>query len=260
MSEAAAPAMDTRLMNVTAAALVGVFVLLGLVSAARWVAQLPGFDIQRITVHGDVAHNNIPSMRANVLPRMQGTFFTVNLTAIRESYESMPWVRKAVVRRDFPNRLRVELQEHQPVAYWGAEGDSRMLNSFGEVFDANIDEVEPNTLPRLTGPTGSGPQVWDMYQTLLAPLSRVGMELVQVELSARGNWRIALESGARLELGGADKAAVLQRTERFLQTLPAVAQRYGRNPGSLEYADLRYEQAYALRLRNVTTLAMAKPK
>ena len=45
-----------------------------------------------------------------------------------------------------------------------------------------------------------------------------------------------------------------------MQTLPAVAQRYGRNAGSLEYADLRYEQAYALRLRNVTTLAMVKPK
>ena len=100
MSEAAAPAMDIRLMNATAAALVGVFVLLGLVSAARWVARLPGFDIQRITVRGEVAHNNIPSMRANVLSRMHGTFFTVNLTAIRESYESMPWVRKAVVRRE----------------------------------------------------------------------------------------------------------------------------------------------------------------
>ena len=200
MSQAAAPAMDIRLMNATAAVLASVFVLLGLVSAARWVARLPAFDIQRITVRGDVAHNNIPSMRANVLPRMQGTFFTVNLTATRESYESMPWVRKAVVRREFPNRLRVELQEHQPVAYWGAEGDSRMLNSFGEVFDANIDEVEPNTLPRLTGPTGSGPQVWDMYQTLLAPLSRVGMELVQVELSARGNWRIAPVSYTHLTL------------------------------------------------------------
>ena len=43
MSEAAAPAMDIRLMNATAAALAGVFVLLGLVSAARWVARLPGF-------------------------------------------------------------------------------------------------------------------------------------------------------------------------------------------------------------------------
>jgi len=104
MSETATPAMDIRLMNATAAVLLGVFVLLGLVSAARWVARLPGFDIQRITVRGDVVHNNIPSMRANVLPRMQGTFFTVNLTATRESYESMPWVRKAVVRREFPNR------------------------------------------------------------------------------------------------------------------------------------------------------------
>jgi len=175
MSEPAAPAMDIRLMNATTAALVGVFVLLGLVATTRWVARLPGFDIQGISVRGDVVHNNIPSMRANVLSQVSGTFFTVNLTAIREAYESMPWVRKAVVRREFPNRLRVELQEHQPVAYWGTEGDSRMLNSFGEVFDANIDEVEPNTLPRLAGPAGSGAQVWDMYQTLLAPLNRVGM-------------------------------------------------------------------------------------
>jgi len=39
-----------------------------------------------------------------------------------------------------------------------------------------------------------------------------------------------------------------------------VTQRYGRNATTLEYADLRYEQAYALRLRGVTTLAMASPK
>lgn len=260
MSETTQPAMDIRLMNLAAALLLGVFVLLALVSATRWVALQPSFDIQGISVRGDLAHNNIPSMRANVLPQVRGTFFTLDLPSIREAYESMPWVRQAVVRREFPNRLRVELQEHQPVAYWGAEGESRMLNSFGEVFDANIDEVEPNTLPRLAGPAGQGLQVWDMYQTLLAPLNRVGMELVQVELSARGNWRIGLESGARLELGSGDKTAVLQRTERFLQTLPAVTQRYGRNAGTLEYADLRYEQAYALRLRGVTTLALAEPK
>jgi cell division protein FtsQ len=260
MTEPTPMAMDIRLMNMAAALLLGAFVLLALVSATRWVARQATFDIQGISVRGDVAHNNIPSMRANVLPQVRGTFFTLDLPAIRKAYESMPWVRQAVVRRDFPNRLRVELQEHQPVAYWGAEGDSRMLNSYGEVFDANIDEVEPNTLPRLAGPAGLGPQVWDMYQTLLAPLNRVGMELVQVELSARGNWRIGLESGARLELGSGDRAAVLQRTERFLQTLPAVTQRYGRNTGTLEYADLRYEQAYALRLRGVTTLALAAPK
>jgi len=99
MSEPAAPAMDIRLMNATTAALVGVFVLLGLVATTRWVARLPGFDIQGISVRGDVVHNNIPSMRANVLSQVSGTFFTVNLTAIREAYESMPWERKAVVRR-----------------------------------------------------------------------------------------------------------------------------------------------------------------
>jgi len=43
----------------------------------------------------------------------------------------------AVVRRQFPNRLSVVLQEHQAVAYWGAERESLLINSYGEVFEAN---------------------------------------------------------------------------------------------------------------------------
>ena len=106
MSESASPAMDIRLMNAASAVLFSVFALLLLVSATRWVARLAAFDIQGITVRGDMAHNNIPSMRANVLPRVRGTFFTTELLPVRQAYESMPWVRQAVVRRDFPNRLR----------------------------------------------------------------------------------------------------------------------------------------------------------
>lgn len=93
----------------------------------------------------------------------------------------MPWVRQAVVRRDFPNRLLVQLQEHQAVAYWGAEGDSRLVNSYGEVFDANLGELEKDDLPRLNGPEGQSAQVLAMHRTLQPLLTPMDLTLDQLE-------------------------------------------------------------------------------
>jgi cell division protein FtsQ len=89
-----------------------------------------------------------------VAPRLAGNFFTVDLGATRAVFESVPWVRRALVQREFPNRLKVVLQEHKPVAFWGAEGDARLVNNFGEVFEANQGDVEAEDLPVLNGPRG----------------------------------------------------------------------------------------------------------
>ena len=63
-----------------------------------------------------------------------------------------------------------------------------------------------------------------------------------------------------IELGAGQMPEVLARTQRFLKTLTQVTARYGRRPEALETADLRHEDGYAIRLRGVTTLAVAWPK
>ena len=40
---------------------------------------------------------------------------------IRDSFETVPWVRRAVVRRVWPDRLAVRLEEHRAVALWVGE-------------------------------------------------------------------------------------------------------------------------------------------
>ena len=123
--------LDVKLMNMTALVLFVAFAALSVLAAARWIARLPAFDIKAIAVVGQVTHNNAVTLRANVAPRMAGTFFSVDLGRVRAAFEAVPWVRNAVVRRDFPNRLQVLLQEHQAVAYWGGDAESRLINSFG---------------------------------------------------------------------------------------------------------------------------------
>ena len=252
--------LDVKLMNLTATVLFMVLAVGVLSAAALWASRHAVFAIRTIAVTGEVTHHNAVTLRANVLPRLSGTFLTLDLSAARQAFESLPWVRRAVVHRDFPNRLRVQLQEQHAVAYWGAENESRLLNNFGEVFEANVGELERDDLPRLAGPDGQAAQVLAMYQTLQAPFEQMDLGLEQLELTPHGGWRARLDTGAELQLGSGALAQVLARTQRFLQTLSQVTSRYGRKPEALQSADLRHQDGYAIRLRGVSTLAAALPK
>ncbi len=245
--------VDVRLMHITATVL---FVACGLLLAAAlgwWAVRHPVFAIGGIVVHGDVSHNSAATLRANVAPRLAGNFFTVDLQKAREAFEAVPWVRQAIVKRQFPNRLRVELQEHEPQAYWGGDSESRLVNTFGEVFDANPGDVEQDDMPRLDGPEGSAPQVLAMYRGLQPLLERIELGIEQVVLSGRGGWSLHLDSGATVELGRGSSEEVLARSQRFAQTLTQVTAKYGRRPEALVTADLRHTDGYAVKLRGVTT-------
>jgi hypothetical protein len=67
-----------------------------------WIARHPVFTITAMHVMGEVRHNNEVTLRANVVPRLQGSFFTVDLLRAKASFENVPWVRQAVVRASFP--------------------------------------------------------------------------------------------------------------------------------------------------------------
>lgn len=246
--------LDVKLMNLTSSLLLVAFVLLALGAAAGWVMAHPLFAIRGVTVTGDVNHNNALTLRANVAPQLRGTFLTIDLVAARHAFEAMPWVRQAVVRREFPNRLKVILQEHQAVGYWGTESDSTLVNSFGEVFEANVDEVEQDELPRLDGPQGQSAQALAMYRALQPLFERVDLSIEELDLTGRGSWRAKLDTGAQIELGRGTEEEVVARTQRFLGTMTQVTSRYGRTVTSLESADLRHQEGYAIRLRGVSTV------
>ena len=181
----------------------------------------------------------------------------MDLAHTREAFEAIPWVRHASVHRDFPNRLRVQLQEHQVVAYWGDESEQRLLNSFGEVFDANTGEVEQSGLPRLNGPQNQSALVLEGYRLIEPQFSALNLKIEALELSGQGSWHILLPGGATIEAGRGDAVELSTRTQVFLKTLSHVVASYSRPLSALESADLRHENGYAIRLRGVNTIATA---
>ena len=246
---------DVRLMNRAATALFAVGIVSLLAAGGWWAVRHPLFAVAGITVEGDVSHNSAATLRANVASRLAGNFFTVNLAATREAFETAPWVRRAVVRREFPNRLRVQLQEHRAVALWGGDSDTRLVNNFGEVFEANIGDVEGDDLPRLAGPEAQSGEVLAMYRALTPLFEPLDLTVERLALTARGSWEVDLDNGAVVELGRGTTAEITARTQRFVQTLNQVTSRYARTPEALVSADLRHTDGSAVRLHGVGTTA-----
>lgn len=251
MARAAMP-LDVRLMNWVASGLLAGFVALGLGSAALWAVRHSGWQLGGIVVDGDVAHQNAVTFRANLASRLTGSYPTMDLKEVKRLFETMPWVRQAVVRREFPNRLHITLKEHEPVAWWGESGDGKMVDAQGEVFEANADDSQSDSWPELVGPEGQSAHVYGLYQDLVSVFEPLDWDIQRLELGSSGSWRVTLDNDAVIELGRGQPEEVVARTRAFTTTITQLMARYGGR--HLESADLRYPNGYAVRLQGVTTV------
>ncbi|MDC8771940.1 cell division protein FtsQ/DivIB [Roseateles albus] len=259
---------DIRLMNAVTALLLAAMLVAVAALGLRWVVRLPVFAIRAIQVDGDVTRNSEASLRANALPRLSGSFLSMNLQDGRDAFESVPWVRRAVVQRVWPSRLLVKLEEHKPSAYWEtkAEGadaqsdanvDRLLVNSYGEVFQANLGDVEDEDLPVLAGPAGTSAAMLHMWQRLQTVSSAIGEQVERLDLSGRGSWRLSFEKGAVVELGRGSEDEILARFAQFTRSITQIT---SLNHAPLLSADLRHAEGYAVRLSGIsTTPSQVKP-
>jgi cell division protein FtsQ len=251
---------DVRLMQISARLLAGMALVAVVASLLMWTLRHPRFDFRSIVIDTPLRWTNPLTVRAHAAPQLSGNFFTLDLQHARAAFEGAPWVRLAEVRREFPGRLHVRLEEHEPVALWGEESDASLVNRQGQVFEASSPVTELDDMPVLFGPAGTSGQVLALYQRLRPELLPLTLDIEKLELTAHGGWRIRADSGALIELGRGSDAELVERLRRFARTLPSIASRYGRRAADLEAADLRYASGYALRLNGVGAVeTSAKP-
>lgn len=247
---------DVRWMRLTANGLYALAALVFAALALHLLTRQPVFALRAIHIDGDLTRNSVATIRVNAVPQLRGNFFTIDLQAARRAFETVPWVRQAVVQRVWPNRLAVRLEEHRPVALWREADDNgtaeQLVNTQGEVFEANVGDVEGDSLPTLEGPDGSSAAMLAMLTRLQAVFARQGSHIDTLRLSGRASWAVELDTGATVELGRGSDDEVLVRADRFVGTVAQMTQQF---QAPVIYADLRHRDGYALRLRGITTVA-----
>ncbi len=149
--------MTTGLLNALADTLYGVAAVLILYGVLMMVIQLPVFPLREVEVTGRIARTTPDQVHAIVAGELKGNFFTLDLDATRTAFQKLPWVRRATLRRHWPDRLEVDIEEHVVLARWR---DSALVNTYGEVFEAATSEV----LPVFIAPEGAAAEVAQRYE------------------------------------------------------------------------------------------------
>ncbi len=247
---------NVRQLNLAANALYALLALVLLAAGAYWLTQRPAFTLHAIAIGGDIEHINAPTVRAGVVGHLRGNFFTVDLDNARQAFEQMPWVRRASVRRVWPNALAVTLEEYKPLGTWGSD---QLVSVDGELFTANQGELDVD-LPAFDGPSRTEKEVVARYFDFKKWLAPLGAEPDEVTLSPRYAWTVKLSNGTQIEYGRERNPQTLaERSRRLTAAWGAVTARWGKD---IEYADLRYPNGFAIRaagMRFIGNATAGKP-
>jgi len=180
----------------------------------------------------------------------------VDVVQAQRSLETHPWIRRAVVRRVFPDTLVVELDEREPVAVLktGTGGREFLLDREGTLISEGV-PVADEGLPILTGVDyadailGTGETAARVRAgiALAGLLDRSGVGRTEVDLRRPGDM-VAYYSGLRLRFGEGDLG---DKVERYRQVSDRVADRWAAQakaaPASQVEVDLRFQDKVIVR-------------
>ena len=155
------------------------------------------------------------------------------------------------MRRVWPDRIEVRLEEHVALARWGDVG---LVNTYGERFAGQTEAA----LPVFAGPAHTEGEVTRRYRRYAELLGPLGSALDRVILTPRFAWQLRLANGLSIELGrdlanAAAEARLVRFVAAYPQTLGRIARRH-------EYVDLRYTNGFSLRVTDFGRDGVQKEK
>ena len=232
---------DAKALNALALTLGGMAAVAIVAAVGLWLVRQPLFAIREVVLATPPVRASAPHLEAVIRDELSGTFFTMDLDATRRAIGAVPWVRNVGVRRQWPDRLEIAIEEHRPLARWN---DSGLVGIDGEIFVA----AHTGPLPQFSGPDHYAGEIASRYAEWTTALAPLGFGVAELAVSPRGAWRVRADGPQgplSLELGRDDPSGRLARfVTAYGRTIGALARQGTR----VEHVDLRYRNGFAARV------------
>jgi cell division protein FtsQ len=164
-----------------------------------------GLGLSEITVTGQQMVSDRAIYDRLALSGTQ-SIWTVDTEAARRRLEMLPWIRKASLKRVFPDRLLVEITEHKPIAVWRDGARAFAVGANGSV----LGEIEAARFARL--PVIFGANAAEGAATIIDTVRRLPELNARVAIFqrvAQRRWTLLLKTGRRILLPAEGQAHAL---------------------------------------------------
>lgn len=233
-------------MNFLSDAMLMLVVLALLATGLVWLSHKPIFWLRGIDVEvlGNQEAITAPALVEHLKDKVSGTYFTADIESLATELKKLPWVKKASVYRQWPNKLKLSLMLHHPLAVWG---DDQLLAEDGTIFVANQDLVD-SSLPKIFGPEEKSAEIYELYLELDKTCKESNYEMASLSFSQLSGWLVSFRkpNGKNVEVvfKSSEKPTNMERKlKEIMIGLPKMTEYFGAQP---ERIDARYHKGVAV--------------
>ena len=190
-----------------------------------------------VTLRSSLQYFPIDKIKGIVTQNIKGGFFSFDQYHLRQALLTRPWIKKVSFRRLFPAKLEVDVEQRQPIAYWGKGG---LLSQDGVVFYPNFVHLSLS-LPHLNGPLEDSQWLLSVYQICNQLLSQLKLSIKRIDLTQRLTLKVVLSN---------DVLVILNHTDwrdRFSRFVALYFKIQVRNAAMMKQVDLRYPNGVAVK-------------
>jgi cell division protein FtsQ len=174
-------------------------------SLSRYIGAFLAVKVRFIDIQGPVSNKKIDAVNRQLADL---NLEVLAIDEIKAGLEGLSWIHHASVRKIWPDRMSIQLEEQVPLAHWDTH---EYLNSDGIVFSSEF--LNHPDLPHLQGPKGSEQLVMWQFQKLNSVVGVTGQTISSLSLNNRGAWSFVL-GDISIRLGKED---IMERLRRFLR-------------------------------------------
>ncbi|OCG08107.1 hypothetical protein A9G13_04735 [Gilliamella sp. wkB178] len=229
-------------------------------SVKNWMDNPEQMVLSQLILNGEHTFTTEDDIRNAILGLgLPNTYIGQDVDDIQQEVLRFPWVKQASVRKQWPDRLIVYVEEYKPAFYWN---DLFLLDINGNVFSVPLDRIAELQLPRLYGPEGKAKTVLETYYKLnelskkLAN-SQLALQIEAAQTDERNAWQLMVKQciagfcienqEIKLMLGTED---IEQRYQQFIKLFPEIQSRMPANE-RIAVADLRYENGISVQREKI---------
>ncbi len=164
------------------------------------------------------------------------SFFTMDIDYLREKIEKIDWVKNVIIRRSYPDEVKIYIEEHIPVAIWN---NDYYLDEFGKIFSAhNIN----SDLPLIVSSSNRNNIIFK-YFTLLSKIildNKIDDKIIKIQENEIRSLSVFFLSGLKVEFGSSNITNKINIFFKAYKTLNSSDLK------KIRYIDMRYSNGFSI--------------
>ncbi|MEY3219571.1 MAG: hypothetical protein RIT27_928 [Pseudomonadota bacterium] len=208
------------------------FILLGfaLYIGGSWAFSPQQWAISKVKI--DAPARQASPIKSVLTPFLENGWLFLDQQSIETVLRNLPYVETAQVEKIFPDELRLQITEFNPVARWQKTPTHQMwlVSSTGQLFKGETS----NPLPIWRGDISQLSQLKEQFEFAQAILEQRALKISELQINSWGSWRLVLQNGQFLKIG-----KDFSRLQHFIKW-------YAKLPANAVGFDLRYPHGVAV--------------